>query len=273
MQRYFLSAASAVDGIVEITGADFHHLARVMRMRPGDRVEVVLLDQVFEARVEAVDKNAECARLALIAPVSASRESHGSLTLLQGLPKGEKIDQIIRQACEIGAARIIVFEAKRSVAVLTADKLAAKLTRWRKIAKEACEQAHRDLITDVQVATSAATAVQDFYDSVAGRDDLPLLVIPYESQTKALSSLREALHGESVDQKLSTAIGIVIGPEGGFDEAEIADMEQRGGVAVSLGSRILRTETAGVAVAAVVMYEWGEWVAPGADRPARRESE
>lgn len=264
MQRYFLQPQDVVDGVVRIAGTDYHHLARVMRMRPGDHVEVVLGAQVFQARLVSLNAAAACADLALIDSVARGRESRGSLTLLQALPKGDKIDQIIRQACEIGVTRIIVFAALRSVATLATDKQAAKLARWQKIAKEACEQAHRDVLVEIEVAQSATAAIDAFYAVPSPTAADCALLIPYESQSRPLPGLRAALAGraDAVTGALPAVIGIVIGPEGGFAETEIAKMEEAGGVAVSLGPRILRTETAGLAVAAVVMYEWGEWVAP-----------
>jgi len=264
MQRYFLQPQEPQDGLVRISGADYHHLAHVMRMRIGERAEVVHGDQAFEAQLVSLDDVKGCAVLCIGTPLAASRESKGSLTLLQGLPKGDKIELIIRQACEIGVSRIVVFEAKRSVACLPKDKLEARLARWRKLAKEACEQAHRDVIVDVLYVASADLAVRTFWDSAQKE---ALLVIAYESQVDSLPGLRETLFGVTAGRSataVASEVGIVIGPEGGFDALEITRMKESGGIPVSLGSRILRTETAGLALAAVVMYEWGEWASAGA---------
>lgn len=258
MQRYFLPPDARDGQTARATGADFHHIARVMRMRPGDQVEVVVAGEVWLAAIEQLVQDKECAYLRLNERLLTSRESACTLTLIQGLPKGDKIDLIIRQACEIGAARIFIFRGERSVADISPDKLLTRLTRWRKMAKESCEQAHRDLIADVQYFASAQSACEEFMRNASGQVKL---LVPYESQTEALPGLREVLTSAKQatnSRGMTSAIGVVIGPEGGFTEREVERLVAAGGQTVTLGPRILRTETAGIVTAAAVMYEWDE---------------
>jgi len=280
--------------MARIVGADFHHLARVMRMQPGAVVEIVAGGEAWRASVESVDLIGGVAHMRLHGRLDQSRESRHPVTLVQGLAKGDKIDSIVRQACEIGVTRIILFRAQRSVADLPADRVQGRLDRWRKIAKESCETAHRDKVPEILFAASCQTALAaaGWTASKAASEATEAscwrwLLVPYESQTEPLPGLRAALHrlqGARVDvastgvqphapttgvvapgsattgstERPSVEVAMVIGPEGGFADEEIELLKTYGAALVTLGPRILRTETAGVVAVACVLYELGE---------------
>lgn len=260
MQRYFLPPDAREGHTARIRGADFHHVTRVMRMRLGAQVEVVVEGEVWLADLIEVQQDLETAVVKLHTPLQDSRESAHTLVLLQGLAKGDKLDQIIRQACEIGVSQIFLFHSARSIVEIAPDKLAARLERFRKIAKEACEQAHRDRVVEVMYCSEMVEAVDSFWR--LGTSEEGMLLMPYESQSEQLPSLRSVLRGECATDASDCSpiqrIGIAIGPEGGFTEAEVAYMRTTGGVPLTLGPRILRTETAGIVAAAIVLHEWGE---------------
>ncbi|MCY0900787.1 MAG: RsmE family RNA methyltransferase [Firmicutes bacterium] len=306
MQRYFLPPDAREGQMARIEGADFHHLARVMRMQPGAAVEIVAAGEPWRASVESVDLMAGVARIRLLERLDQSRESLHPVTLVQGLAKGDKVDSIVRQACEIGVTRIILFRAVRSVADLPADRVQGRLDRWRKIAKESCETAHRDVLPEILFASSCQAAMASA--GWAGPCGFPgkWLLVPYESQMLPLPGLRTALQrlqdaavevaspdvrwrglatgfalgSDTMDPNASESpapapvaagsaktgsahrqaaeVAVVIGPEGGFADEEIELLRTYGATLVTLGPRILRTETAGVVAVACVLYELGE---------------
>ena len=259
MQRYFLPAHSLItDDTAIVYGDDAHHMARVMRMKAGQQVEIVTGGTVYLAELEDVKKDSVHLRLLIQIPKIAAERTTVSLTLFQGLPKGDKIDQIIRQSCEIGVVRLAVFGGVRSVASLPPERQVGRVERWRKQAKESSEQAHRDRVPDVDYFP-ALTELLAAHPSGEGR----LLLVPYEAQSLGLPSLKRVLRTIAENKLMETGepysdmdIAIAIGPEGGFDPREVSMLQAVGGQLLTLGSRILRTETAGIVVAAAISYEF-----------------
>lgn len=245
MQRYFLGQEAQIsENHVLITGSDYHHITHVMRMKPGDQVQVVIASIAHLAKITSLSEGQ--AELELVMKVEASGETSIPLTLLQGLPKGDKIDLVIRQAAEIGVSQIIIFQAQRSVVKIAVEKRGAKLLRWQKIAKEAAELAQRTQIPEVQFAPSLEIALSQL-------DSTARLLMPYELQGGGLPTIKTVLQAQQ-----PTAAAFVIGPEGGFSEAEVALVSSVGGRLLTLGRRILRTETAGLVVASLLLYEWDQ---------------
>ena len=245
MQRYFLGQEAQIsERHVLITGSDYHHITHVMRMKPGDQVQVVIASIAYLAKITSLSEGQ--VELELVLQVQASGETSIPLTLLQGLPKGDKIDLVIRQAAEIGVSQIIIFQAQRSVVKIAVEKRGAKLLRWQKIAKEAAELAQRTQIPEVQFAPSLEIALSQL-------DSTALLFMPYELQGGGLPTIKTVLQAQQ-----PTAAAFVIGPEGGFSEAEVALVSSVGGRLLTLGRRILRTETAGLVVASLLLYEWDQ---------------
>ncbi len=246
MQRYFLDDQAMKNGNkAVIQGDDHHHIVRVMRMKPGDKVQVVVASIPYLAEIIAISETQ--VEVGILERVHDQSEAEIALTLLQGLPKGEKIDLVIRQAAEIGVAEIIVFQAERSVAKMAGDKREAKLLRWRKIAKEAAELAHRTVIPEVKFADSLKSALSIL-------DPKTLKLLPYELQNGGLPSLKEVLRSVAIP----SSAAFVIGPEGGFTEEEVQLAEASDWRLLTLGKRILRTETAGLVVASLLLYEWDQ---------------
>lgn len=164
------------------------------------------------------------------------------ITLFQGLPKGDKMEQVIQKAVELGVTEIIPVAMKNCVVKLDEKRAKAKQARWQAIAQSAAKQSKRSLIPTVG-------EVMRFADAVAYAKKLDVRILPYENQ-RGLAHTREVFG--RIEK--GTSVGIFIGPEGGYDSAEIAlakdDMEM-----VSLGNRILRTETAGLCALSMLLYE------------------
>ena len=172
------------------------------------------------------------------------RETHEPdvrISLLQGLAKGEKMELIIQKAVEIGVVEIFPLAMDHSVVVLDRSKAGKKTERWQKIAEAAAKQSKRDVIPAVHEVMKLSQVLQE--------EKWDLLVIAYESENRI--SLKEVLQAH----KNAKSIGVIIGPEGGLSNEEVKAAQEAGGIAVSLGRRILRTETAGLVAAAAILYE------------------
>jgi len=238
MHRFFIPKPFKQE--MQITGRDAHHIIDVLRMVPGDQLQVVADDGIsFLGVIAAVTTNT-----VTVSAKEILRETHEPdvcISLLQGLAKGEKMDLIIQKAVEIGVTDIFPVSMAHSVVVLENSKAEKKVERWQKIAEAAAKQSKRDIIPAVHEVMTLGQILQ--------KEKWDLLLVAYESENRV--SLKEALQAH----KEAKAIGVVIGPEGGLSNEEVEATKKKGGIAVSLGRRILRTETAGLVAAAAILYE------------------
>lgn len=228
---------------VIIRGADVNHIKNVLRMRPGEEVAVSNGIDGREYRCGILALEEDCVRLELRFIKEDGVELPAKIYLFQGLPKADKMELIIQKAVELGAFQVIPVAMKRCVVKLDEKKADSKIKRWQGIAEAAAKQSKRGVIPTVAPVMSYAQAVK-----MASEMDLKL--VPYElaegmEQTKQLI--------ESV--KPGQRIAIFIGPEGGFDPEEIRTATEAGIHPITLGKRILRTETAGFTTIAWLMYQ------------------
>lgn len=242
--RFFLTA-QLPDGdpvAVPLSDADLHHATGVLRLRAGEAIEAVEPEGgVWRLVIERAGPEGLVARRE--APVHSARVP--DLTLVQGVAKGEKMEAIVRQAVEVGATRIIPVLTERTIVRLDARKAADRAERWRRIAKSAAEQAHRDSVPPVdQPAPLDASALVDAHD---------LVVVLWEDE--AHTSLATAL--AAVAGRESASVAVVVGPEGGLSAGEVAALVEAGAVTAGLGPTILRTETAAVAGLALASHLLG----------------
>lgn len=250
MQRYFIQSEQFGERTVTITGEDAHHISKVMRSRPGD--QFIVSDGVSrDALVELVSIESQMVSAEIVELLEQKGEPWIKVTLVQSLPKGDKMETVIQKCTEIGAAGFLPFISERTVVQYDGKKEEKRIARWRKIAKEAAEQSHRSVIPAVEAPVSWKELLRQLHD-------YDLVCICYEKEDGG--ALRDVLH-PLVERKLGAKecrIAVVVGPEGGFSEREIQEAEEAGAVSTSLGKRILRTETAGMAALTCIMYESGE---------------
>ena len=241
MQQFFTDPSLIRDGNIYIEGTDLGHMKNVLRMRPGEKVRVSDgAGGLFLCSIAGYEENR--AKLKIEDAVEENTELPSRVVLFQGLPKGDKMELIVQKAVELGAGCIVPFAAKRSVAKLDEKKAAKKQARWQTIAKSAAEQSGRGIIPEVKGLVSFAEALKY-------AQQLDIVLVPYEleEETDRTAEVISAIRpGQSV--------GIFIGPEGGFDKEEIGRASEAGAVPVTLGKRILRTETAGMAALSILMY-------------------
>ncbi len=262
MSRFFVnrSAVDLKNGVVTITGEDVKHIGSVLRAAPGDPLE--LSDGAgtdYDVVIEHISKDS------ILTKITGSRPNRTEppidVTLFQGIPKADKMDFIIQKCIEMGIKRIIPVMTARTVVRFANKKDAdSKVTRWSRIALEAAKQCDRGIVPEIGEPVSFDTAVKQ-------ASDFDLKLLPYEEESR--SSLRKQLRDFSAGRSAPTGndeagayrkstVAVFIGPEGGFSPAEAEKAVQGGFASVTLGPRILRTETAGLAAAAIIMYELGD---------------
>lgn len=238
LHRFFVSAGCIGEGRGTIAGSDVAHISRVLRLGPGS--ELILFDGAgteYLARIMDVGKEAITCRI--LEMRGSPAEPHVDVAIAQGLPKGDKMDVVIQKCTELGASRFIPVRTERSVA-----RHESKLERWRRIATEAAKQSGRAIVPVVE-------EIIDFDDFLKRLGEFGLCMIPWELELE--TEIRDILRRTPVPRQ---AI-FLIGPEGGFSRREGEAAMAAGAIPVTLGPRILRTETVGIVVTALAMYEWG----------------
>jgi 16S rRNA (uracil1498-N3)-methyltransferase len=241
MRRLFVPR-ERIGPTTRLEGEAVHYLGRVLRLRPGEELEFFDgAGSVYPARLEALD--AEAAVLA-VGPASPAPTAP-PITLAQALAKGDKLDLVVQKATELGASRIAPLSTERSVVKLTAEKALERTRRWRRIAEEAARQCGR---ADVP-AVDPPASLPDFLAAATARGESVALL--YEGERDLRLSTWLAAQSDR-------PVALAIGPEGGFSPAEVDAARSAGAATVSLGPRIVRTETAGLAALAVALHLAGE---------------
>ena len=242
MRKFFAAPENVTESEITLYGSDVNHIEKVLRMKAGDKVMVSDGSRVnyLSAIKTMTDDRVE---LEILEKCPAKRELASAITLYQGLPKGDKMDLITQKAVELGASRIVPVKMQRAVVKLDDRKAEKKVSRWNKIAEGASKQSGRDVIPEVSLPLSMAEALRD-------AKTLDHVLFPYElaeDMAESAKVLRDIRPGERV--------GVFIGPEGGFSKEEAEEILEAGGKMMSLGKRILRTETAALAVLAILMFD------------------
>ena len=223
-----------------IEGEDVKHISRVLRCKENDKLEVCDMDN-NEYICEIREINKDNILLDIIEKVNIKRESSLKVKLYQGMPKGTKMELILQKLTEIGVDEIVLVQTKRSVTKIDNKKEDKKIERWERIIYEAAKQSKRGKIPKLRGILSFKDALEDMKNN-------DLNIAPYENERT--KSIKQAIKGVNIN-----TMGIFVGPEGGFEESEIEAIEEIGGKSVSLGPRILRTETASLVASSIVLYE------------------
>lgn len=245
MHRFFVDNCSGATDNVIITNSDVNHIKNVLRLRCGERILVSdgngmdyecsitdISDDMVVAKIEDVFRNAA--------------ELSTKITLFQGMPKSDKLELIIQKAVELGVYEIVPVITKRTVVKIEDKKAAKKLERYNGIAESAGKQSGRGIIPQVR-------EFMTFKQAIEYAKTLEMNIIPYE-EAEGLEYSRQVIK----DIKGKNSLGIFIGPEGGFAKEEVDLAISMGARCITLGNRILRTETAGLAVLSIIMFEIDE---------------
>ena len=243
MLHLFADPSDVQDELLTITGPEVNHIRNVMRLKPGEEISVSIGGDGKEYRygIESYTEDSVLCRLRFVKDKEV--ELPVKVLLFQGLPKADKMDLIVQKAVELGAAEIIPVSMERCVVKLDAGKAANKTARWQTIAESAASQSRRSIIPRVLAPMSMREAVE------YAKEQTEVRVIPYELQEDD-GSVKQYLESLKEGQSVS----IFIGPEGGFTPAEVELAKEAGIRPISLGRRILRTETAGLAILSWLIY-------------------
>ncbi|AWB45420.1 16S rRNA (uracil(1498)-N(3))-methyltransferase [Paenibacillus sp. CAA11] len=250
MQRYFIPSEQFGEDTVTITGDDARHIGKVMRSKPKDQI-IVSDGAGKEAVAELVSIEPQEVQAAIVEFLALSGEPWLEVTIAQSLPKGDKMETVIQKCTEIGASAFVPFLSARTIVQYDERKEEKRAARWRKIAKEAAEQAHRSKIPVMNSPVNWGRLL-----ATAPNYDLVCLCYEKENGEQLRDVLAPFVAG--LDRKQKYRMMVVVGPEGGFTEEEVREAEAAGARSVGLGRRILRTETAGMAALTCILYETGE---------------
>lgn len=249
MFNFFAAEENKYASHYQIGGADYNHIKNVLRMEIGDTCLVSSAGKSDLCRIESFAEGFVV--LEILEEDYTDTELPVNIYLFQGLPKGDKMEYIIQKCVELGVFAIVPTEMKHCIVKLDDKKAKAKQARWQSIAESAAKQSKRNIIPEVLPVCSFSKALE-----IA--KTLDLILVPYENK-EGMSATAEALK----DIAANKTVGVFIGPEGGFEKAEIEKAIEAGGKAISLGKRILRTETAaimatGMCMLAIEMQEFNK---------------
>ena len=241
MYQFFVEDTQVQTDKICIVGSDVNHIGHVLRMKPGEQIRISDSSHAYFCRITEITAEEVWAKI-------ESRDETGTefshkVYLFQGLPKGDKMEQIIQKTVELGIYSVIPVAMKNCVVRLDAKKAQNKCKRWQAIAESAAKQSKRTIIPQIGEPVS-------WKQALAQAQTLDVVFVPYENE-RGMQATRDLFRAVPS----GASIGIFIGPEGGFSPEEIESLTPKMH-RISLGRRILRTETAGMATLAMLIYEW-----------------
>ncbi len=245
MPRFYVEDCNDAQEQIAITGEDVNHIKNVLRLSIGD--QIIICDgkgKEYTCRIASIDADAVFARIEDICQNAA--ELPCAITLFQGMPKSDKMELIIQKAVELGAAEIVPVMMKRTVVKLEDKKKAKKIERYQAISESAAKQSGRGIIPEVSMFCS-------WKEALTRACEFDMILLPYES-AEGITYARDVIR-QAAQMPDGAKIAVFIGPEGGFAREEVEQAEAAGAKVITLGNRILRTETAGLTVLSILMFE------------------
>lgn len=246
MYRFFVEPSQIGEEEIRICGSDVNHIKNVLRMKQGEEILISSGENLeYTCYIQEMQEEEVTAHIMYVQ--EAGYELPSRIFLFQGLPKGDKMELIIQKAVELGVHQIVPVASRRSVVKLDKKKEEKKIVRWQAIAESAAKQSKRMYVPQV-------AGVMSFGEAVQYARKLDVVLMPYEL-AKGMKETKEIIRGIQKGQ----SVGIFIGPEGGFEEEEVRQaVSLVGARPITLGKRILRTETAGLTVLSILMFELEE---------------
>lgn len=245
MRKFFVSSNQINEKNIKILDEDVNHIKNVLRLEKGEQIKICNKETHENFICEIAEISREFVSCNIIEKSSDDVEGNVELTIYQGLPKADKMELIIQKCTELGAVKFVPVEFSRSIVKLTGKDEIKKIERWQKIAEMASKQSGRDLIPEV----SSLIKIKELCSEIENYD---LVLLAFENEDE--NSLKaELLKIKNTKDKMK--IAIIIGPEGGIEKNEAEILRDAGAKVVTLGKRILRTETAGLSMTSIIMYE------------------
>ena len=250
MSKFFVKTEQINNNDIVIIGDDVNHIINVLRMKKTDEIQICNQDTGDNYNAEIVNYSKNEVECKIISRINETTESNVHITLFQGIPKFEKMELIIQKNTEVGIKSIVPVIMERTVVKLDEKIASKKLERWQKIAEIAAKQSMRDIIPQIGNITKLKDIDTTEFDAV---------LVAYENEEHnmlktELQKLERKIKSNNYSEQQYN-IAIVIGPEGGISEKELVMLAEKNAKFVSLGKRILRTETAGVVMAGNIIYE------------------
>lgn len=254
MSKFFVKENQINNNQITIIGEDVNHILNVLRMKKDDELQICNQETGENYIAKIINSSKSEVECEILEKLEKTTESNVNITLFQGIPKFEKMELIIQKNTEVGVKQIIPVMMERTVVKLDEKVATKKLERWQKIAEIAAKQSMRDIIPEIGSIIKIKDIDADKYDAI---------LVAYENEEhNMLKTELKKLQGKKENRpngaEKNYNIAIVIGPEGGISEKEIEILKEKDAKFVSLGKRILRTETAGLVMAGNIMYELEE---------------
>lgn len=252
MPKFFVKQEAVKDNQIKIYGQDVKHIKNVLRKQVNDKLTICNIDKQEDYLCKISEIQKEYIICDIIEKIENNSEPNIEVTILQGLPKFEKMELIIQKSIELGAYEITPVSMERCIVKISSKDIEKKLQRWNKIAEAAAKQSGRNRIPKV----TSITNIKNICDNIEKYD---ILLVAYEKERdnkikECLKEIKQKYKKSNIsDKKLK--IAILIGPEGGISEDEIERLKKCGAISVSLGNRILRTETVALNLISIIMYE------------------
>ncbi len=245
MSKFFVKSNQIEDNCINIIGEDVNHIKNVLRFKVDDELNICNSDTSINYVCKILNITSTKIQCKILNEIQSSVEGNVELHIFQGLPKADKMELIIQKGTELGVSKFIPVSFNRSIVKISGKDENKKIDRWNKIAEVAAKQCGRDIIPIVTNIENVKTVCNNI-------DKYDIVLVAYENEKNnyiknELLKLKESLN--------KYKIAIVIGPEGGIDDDEIKEFEKSGAKIVSLGKRILRTETVALQVSSIIMYE------------------
>lgn len=242
MQKFFVKSEQIENDIIKITGQDVNHIVNVLRLKKDEEIQICNEDTSQNYIAQIIEYNKEKVTCNVIKKLDTTVETNVNITVYQGLPKADKMELIIQKTTEVGVKKIVPVAMERSIVKLTGKDENKKIERWQKIAEVAAKQSKRDIIPKIENVIK----ISELYKQIKEYD---LFIVAYEDEKQL--SLKELLKQNDKAEN----IAVLIGPEGGIGCQEIELLKQNGAIVITLGNRILRTETAPIVISSNIIYE------------------
>jgi len=241
MYHFFVTPEQVKGEEIQIVGSDVNHIKNVLRMKIGEELQISDgNNKKYLCEIASMTSDEVC--LQIKEELKSDTELPSKIYLFQGLPKSDKMELIVQKAVELGVYEIIPVATKRAVVKLDDKKASKKVERWNAISEGAAKQSGRNVVPEVK-------SVMSYKEAIQYAESLDVILIPYEL-AEGMEETRQIIEGIQPGQ----SIGIFIGPEGGFETQEMEYAMEHGAKAITLGKRILRTETAGLTTLSILMY-------------------
>lgn len=246
MPKFFVTSESIKNNEITIMGKDVNHIKNVLRKKIGEQLIICEQDISIDYLCDIIKFDKDAIQCNIVKKLESNSESNIEVTILQGLPKADKMELVIQKSVELGVYDITPVEMQRSVVKLTAQDKLKKLQRWQKIAEVAAKQSGRNRIPKIN-------NIQSIKDICNLGTDYDIVIVAYENEKE--NKLKYELEKLKVRNNKNLKLAVLIGPEGGIAHSEIQLLKEKGAKIVTLGNRILRTETVALNVLSIIMYE------------------